>query len=355
MNSTTAGGVSNRSKGKITIQDVIIRVTGNTTKSDVKTYGIYNNTGENTIIENTTIQATGKNNTYGVYNESTGGIEVKGGTITATEVGTATAYGIYNSSTGTITIGEKGGEVNTETPEITGTNYGMYNVKGIFNFYDGKIKGPTAIHGQITMVEPRYITTINQEDGMQTATLTVNPTDEARAFVNGTYYETLQAAVDACNEPETKYYIMLMNGVSLGETLEIDAGQDIVIDLMGNVINGGGDYAINNNGTLTITDTENEEGKIGTIRNAEGTVIRNNGTLTIGTNDESVSVYSPLIEGQVYGIENLESRQLNFYDGVIKGTTNSINGGTVNTQSGYILKTEVVNGAEITTLIREEI
>ena len=51
----------------------------------------------------------------------------------------------------------------------------------------------------------------------------------------------------------------------------------------------------------------------------------------------------------------MQSCQLNFYDGKIKGTTNSISGGTVNTQSGYILKTEVVDGVEVTTLMQEEI
>ena len=69
-----------------------------------------------------------------------------------------TGIGVYNASSGTIIIGEKDGNVDVTTPEITGGYVGLHNIYyGYLYFYDGKIKGETlAISGDVTEVETNY-------------------------------------------------------------------------------------------------------------------------------------------------------------------------------------------------------
>jgi uncharacterized repeat protein (TIGR02543 family) len=71
------------------------------------------------------------------------------------------------------------------------------------------------------------------------------------------------------------------------------------------------------NGTVTILG--------GSITSSGGYAIYNEkGTLTIGEKDGAHSVLTPIIQGKTYGIIAYSTYTYNFYDGIIKGRTNSI-------------------------------
>ena len=71
------------------------------------------------------------------------------------------------------------------------------------------------------------------------------------------------------------------------------------------------------NGTITITG--------GTIIGINQKAISNEGKLTLGTQiDGIVNSSSPTIQGNTYGI--ITTKTLNFYDGIIKGITDPIDG-----------------------------
>lgn len=142
-----ASTINNYSTGKVIVDGVDIVATG-------ERQAIYNDGGTVIIQGNSTI----KSNTNGNSTNDTGGLPrgtiqnfrkgttiIKSGTIIATET-----YAIVNSSNSTVTIGEKDGSVDINSPIIKGESYGVKNV-GILNFYDGTIKGiKGAVEGNIT-------------------------------------------------------------------------------------------------------------------------------------------------------------------------------------------------------------
>ena len=309
LNNTVAGYVLlNSGSGEIEIDG---------TENNVVIIGTngMGNTGAGTVkVKQATITAS---NSYGINNENASGkLEITGGSITSTG-----AYGIYNAgttevtgntsinastsgtthgiyNTGIVTLGEKGGTPSTTAPSITSTStatsgdnyaYGMYNAGGEFYFYDGRIGSNTSIltgripvWGQTTMVEPHYVRTENLDGDTLYATLVLSSdTEDAVAFVNGVYYSSLQAAIDACTNSEAKYHVVLMNGTTLSTGVTINNGQNITLDLSGYVINSTDSYTITNNGTLRVIDTSIE--KTGKIRNQNNNnnAIRNNGTFNM--------------------------------------------------------------------------
>ena len=74
--------------------------------------------------------------------------------------------------------------------------------------------------------------------------------------------------------------------------------------------------AFTNSGTATITG--------GTIVSKSQDAVSNSGTLTIGTKDGTIDTTTPTMQGATYGITNTST--FNFYDGIIKGITDTIQG-----------------------------
>ena len=72
-----------------------------------------------------------------------GSVVILGGTITSTG-----AYAIYNE-VGTLTIGEKDGTIDATSPVIQGKTYGVV-AYSTYKFYDGIIKGETAVSAKAT-------------------------------------------------------------------------------------------------------------------------------------------------------------------------------------------------------------
>lgn len=249
---------------------------------------------------------TNNSNSYctGIYNEA-GEIVLKSGTIDVAHKDTGNdtnyhAYGIYNDGTGTVTIGEIGGEVSTSLPKITATgttnSYGIYNTKGILNFYDGIVTGTEgyAIYNLISAQEEGYevIKEIN-EDGTESATL--QKLEIAQIVSTGKKYYHLQDAIDEIGD--NKETVQILRNASLSATTEklvINENKNVVIDLNGKRIEVGNINTIQNDGTLEIIDsskTEETEAKGAFINVAPGTkdeyktLITNNGEmkLTEGT------------------------------------------------------------------------
>ena len=113
-------------------------------------------------------------------------------------------------------------------------------------------------------------------------------------------------------------------------------------------ITGGTDSVRVSNGTVNITG--------GTISatNGVGVDVRSSGVLTIGTNETtpSVSTTVPSITGTTYGVRKASTTgTINFYDGVITGSSNnSINGTVDNVPTGYGVKKTASGSTEVATL-----
>ena len=230
-----------------------LEISGGTIKSNQK--GIYNNS----ILKMTggTVEVQEPN--YTALECGGGTATIEGGTIKYNNTGNTnynTAAIIITTNSATLTLGKEDGNVSTTNPEIIGSTYGISNEgNGQFNFYDGIVKGIlAAISGNITRVEDKYTLVGGTEDNYQTTTLGFLATDTMTACVNGTYYSTLQEAINSCiDNKET--YIILVNGATVSENITISSNKIIKIDLKGYTISGNSGINIENKGKLTIIDS----------------------------------------------------------------------------------------------------
>lgn len=249
---------------------------------------------------------------------------------------------------GTAVIGKKEYPVSIEQPEIVGGQYGLkfdtniaYGTFNMYKFYDGVVKGTKgAIYDNKKPADvPRLYDMKITENGT-VAKLEIQATFEQVAKVNGSYYNTLQEAIKATSTGT----IEIEKDIILNEGAVIGTEQDITIDLKGHtILYVGDDATITNNGTLTIIDS----GEKALIENLQTIAITNNGILKIGIDDEIVNANSPVIRGNIYGIENTNGKELHFYDGVIEGIIGAVNGtiSKITSLSGYSVKdsTEVID------------
>ena len=94
------------------------------------------------------------------------------------------------------------------------------------------------------------------------------------------------------------------------------------------------------NATISLTSTTASIIKNSSVISSTAQAISlSNSTLTIGeliSTDGAVSQTYPLIKGETYGISNSNST-INFYDGIIKGKTNRVNGVINNIEPGYMI------------------
>ena len=113
-------------------------------------------------------------------------------------------------------------------------------------------------------------------------------------------------------------------------------------------------------GTITSTNANCQRGAVqnisgatveitgGTItsksNNSASGAVQNAGTLTLGSKDDIINSTSPVLIGKTYGVNN--SGTFNFYDGIIKGATNSLNGSIASREDGAsdLDSTEVIDG-----------
>ena len=245
---TSDNGLSNSQSGVVTINNSTI--TSNST-------GISNSKGTINLINST---VSSKYNS--ISNHSTGSINVTGeSNITSTE-----NHGIYNDSTGTVNIGEKDENVSTETPIITGKTYGIYNNNnnGIFNFYDGVIKGETgAIYGSVTEVEPGYKIVTNNVENLENATLILVGDDEKVAVLNGMNFTKLQDAINSASD-SAESVITIYANITLDSNIVVPAGKNIKIYLNGYTITKG-NYDFTGEGKVTLIEGTNTTNALASI------------------------------------------------------------------------------------------
>ena len=233
-----------------------LEISGGTIKSNEK--GIYNNSILKMTGGTVEVQES-KSYNYAALECGGGTATIEGGTIKYNNAGNTnynTAAIKITTNTATLTLGKEDGNVSTTNPEIIGSTYGISNEgNGQFNFYDGIVKGIlAAISGNITRVEDKYTLVGGTEDNYQTTTLGFLATDTMTACVNGTYYSTLQEAINSCiDNKET--YIILVNGATVSENITISSNKIIKIDLKGYTISGNSGINIENKGKLTIIDS----------------------------------------------------------------------------------------------------
>ena len=152
------------------------------------------------------------------------------------------------------------------------------------------------------------------------------------AKIGGTEYATLTEAVDAAQKGDT---IEILSDVT--ESIEIAAGKNITIDLNGKTLtNTDGKHTIENNGTLTVTDSSTDKsGKVDNVSHAKiplvntdfGIAILNGGTFDRSLEDGNRKGNS------CYTIQNHGTMTIN--DGV-----------TVNNNGAY--SSNIVNGYQST-------
>ena len=328
--STTMIGIYNSSSGIVTMSGGTINNInyGNKGKS---TYGIYNaSTGSVTITGGTISRGTNYySTTYGIYNASTGSIIATGVTIGTYH------YGIYNASTGSVTLGSKGdGTPASGSPAITASKmndiggYAVYNINGTFNYYDGTLKGTgRAIYGNITEVEDLTelsVTTSGTTETIKLASKTTNA-----ASVDGTEYDSIQKAINACGT--TASTIKILRNVDPGATIIVKYGQNITLDLNNYTVK---NYIeLQNKGTLTITDSST--GAAGKITGTKGIAIINESNMQIQggsvassgygiRNKGTLTVSGGSITSNTYGIYNEGSGTTNATGGTITGNTYGI-------------------------------
>ncbi len=121
--------------------------------------------------------------------------------------------------------------------------------------------------------------------------------------------------------------------------------------------------SINNTGTLIVENSNIESSSTNTIVNSAlmnfisgninstgGLGIKNTGTLAMGTNDKTLDLDTPCIEGTTYGLDTLNGT-FNFYDGKIIGPEDhAINGSATLTADSYSEYKVNKDGKQIDTL-----
>ena len=193
-------------------------------------------------------------------------------------------YGLrLNYSTSKVTIGiddndTDGKSILTDSPTISGGQYGIYN--GAANFYDGVLYGGVnaASENAIRQIPHDATTKTTEIDGTEKTWLEHN---EDYLLVDGNTYNSFTLAYEAAKNStsETKLITAIKNHTSTSALPTIEKGQEITLNLNGFTLQY--TQTLTNNGSLTIVDKDNTNS--GTIENINVTstaAITNYGTLT---------------------------------------------------------------------------
>ena len=371
-----SGSITNNNKLTTNNNTISVGVTNNAEKVFDSTSDTYNadinNYGNYTVSETTINQTL---NNYGsgifninsgmikswVYNRDTSTLNISGGTIGygIENIGTGTVNmtggnidtsrnGITNNNGGTINIGTKDGTVNKESPIIkSSSDNGIYNGNGTLNFYDGTIKGKTAISGTINDIEENYDIIKQTENGLEVKYL--GREYAAQIESTGEKYYTLKEAIDAVtNTSETVKLLRDITTLPTAETITITDDKNIVLNLNGNVINQGNEVLITNNGTLKFKGSD-EDNNDGSIISSSGTIIENNGIFTIEKGTfSSTKTLNNLIDNKGTMVIN------NVYIPVISSKSNIINSGSLTVNNGTLSAGNMIYNQNTGTLIMND-
>ena len=173
--------------------DGTVEMTGGSIESTAS-FGIYSCEKTKLIVSGGSVLSSGGDAIMQIGSESAS-TTITGGTITSTKPGKSglsicngtvnitggkiigKAFGIWCHDTikSTLTLGENDGKVSITTPEISGTEWGIYTGTATINFYDGILKGAIgqSIKGSNTIIltAPGYIVQKTTANSVETATL----------------------------------------------------------------------------------------------------------------------------------------------------------------------------------------
>ena len=225
--------------------------------------------------------------TSGTMFDNYGTLAIKNGTILRNGSNDQNRV-IQNRNTGTLII--SGGDIKSNVYQVI-RNYGTATITG------GKIWATTNVDQGI----------INNENGGR---LTIS---------GGQVIGTLRQAI--YNDGGT---LTITGNVSLTNGSGVTTNRACVQNHRGTTTISGGTItspatnypAVLNETTMTITG--------GNIKSTAQNGVNNTGTLTIGQKDGNINTSSPSISGIINGLNNTGT--FKFYDGTIRGITNSING-----------------------------
>ena len=309
------------------------------TNCDVNTTNVAVTNLGSITIKNSNITTTG----YGIDNKANGVINIDSVNITSSD-----SYGVNNS--GTLVLGEKENTQSDEEIVITGKTYGVYNYNGnnvVFNYYRGVIKGKTAIYGYVDDVPANESILFNTEDNLEVARIGIQ--EENIVEIDGVGYTTLQLAIDICGEQQkTITVIKDINITAEQEIANIGNGKNIILDLNGHkVLSYKKGNNIGNNGTLTITDSN--DAATGIIKNAS---IENYGIIEVENGDLYYDISSGVF------IDNLDGSEFKLSGGIINIASSSTTG--VYAENGSIVeisggKISLNKGINLSTAIKGDV
>ena len=390
------GAVNNESTGNITITGGSIVVTGGR-------QALYNNKGI-AEISGTAYLSSVATERAAVQNVSGGTMTIKGGTIISTG-----SSAVVNAST--LTIGEKDGNVNVNSPILQGKTYGISSSAN-YKMYNGTLKGKDKAYSNLNHIidtEEGYSVVSSEENiGGQiykTAYLGISyevifdgnggtPSEAKRniekdkkigtlptgtrtgyeligwftakdggdeitqdtiitsdtkffahwrktdvALINGTYYQTIQEAINTVSTDNTETTITILKNTS--ENVTVYKNMNIIFDLQNYTISRSSNKAvIENNGTVKIIN--------GTLTsNTDTAVINNNATGKLyisGGNINATGTRQALynndggyieISGNAYLSSKASGRPL--YSNLDRATVQNLTGGTVVILGGTIV------------------
>ena len=269
-------------------------------------------------------------------------------TITGGNIESSNNYGVYyhpQISSSILTLGVKDGSIDTASPSIKGSTYGLYIGSGVTNFYDGILKGQTdAYYGAFNNIEDNSLINVDvemiDELSYNTAYL-INQTDIVRNnnMIDNNTYTNLQTAIDEASSGDT---LELIDNAPVFYELTIPSGKTINIKTMGYSITTS--KSIVNNGVLNIVDESSE--KASKINCSLGIdLITNNGTLNITDVDINYSLptynISVLVNNGSSLLENV-SISKGYYG--IKNNDNGVL--TLNNSDVYASNTAIYNTGE---------
>ena len=319
--SNTISGLTVNTDGTNYGTQPFIEITGSSTldlknssfTSDQNLYGMTISTSGNVDIDDVSISTN-----YNALNaQGTGIINITNSTLTSNN-----QIGLNVTNSQTINIGVKDDykldgtrNLSITSPAITGATYGIYNnnSNSNVNFYDGIIKGPEnkAVYGAIKDVETGYNITSTTTDNIESKYL-----DRVYVVENLTTHEKyydLQSAVTAAGLNEKLQVINNITIMPSDTAVDISNTKKITLDLNGYTISQNNSKLIENNGDLTIEDSNNT----GNINSPLGDIIDNNNKLTINSGTFKV------MDSSNYIIKNNKDLY--------------INGGTFTSQTGATL------------------
>lgn len=167
-------------------------------------------------------------------------------------------------------------------------------------------------------------------------------------ITNGTIKQTIAYA--AINN-ETTGEVIITGGTitSTGERAALYNKGSGVINISGNPTlssNSSGSLVLDNKTVYRATVMNiNDTGVIningGTIIGTDGPAISNKGIINLGDDSDAISSSNPVVQGYTYGVKT--EGTFNFYDGIIKGKTDAVDG----TISAYATNSQTVTGTEV--------